>query len=165
MAQLSTLDLIAMPLTLAKPESKPDLIRWDVPFADRRWPSVGFITDPDSSKVVLVVRPGGLGSHPSYLVRFSDVVTLFCYEETCAIKRDFDDLTWSEPNLCAYRWLTSPWLEHYRVLEDITFTNTDDKLHHYILLGADTIVELIALGEGEIERVDQKKLIDVKYEV
>ena len=106
-----------MPMPLANPEAASDLIRWDVPFAIGLWPSVGVISDPNSSKVVLVVRPDGLGKYPQYLVRFCDVVTLLCYEETCAIERDWDSLTRSEYGLCAYRWITSPWLKHYRVLK------------------------------------------------
>ena len=106
-----------MPMPLANPEATSDLIRWDVPFAIGLWPSVGVISDPNSSKVVLVVRPDGLGKYPQYLVRFCDVVTLLCYEETCAIERDWDSLTRSEYGLCAYRWITSPWLKHYRVLK------------------------------------------------
>jgi hypothetical protein len=151
-------------MPLINTESKADLVRWDVPFANGQVPSVGCITDPNGSKVVLVVRPQGIGRYPQYLVRFSDVVLLFCYEETCAIKRDWDTLPRSESGLCAYRWITSPWLQHYRVLEDIQF-NKSGKLHHYILLGGDSIVELIALGEPTVERVDTKTIIEMKYEV
>ena len=91
-------------------------------------------------------------------------MTLFCYEETCAIARDWDSLTRSEYDLCAYRWITSPWLKHYRVLEDIMFRKSSEKLHHYILIGGDTIVEVIALSEPLVERIDQKFTIEVKYE-
>jgi hypothetical protein len=98
-------------------------------------------------------------------VRFWDVVTLLCFEETCAIKRDWMDLIRSEYELSAYRWITSPWLEHYRVLEDFWFKKSDGKLHHYILSGADRIVEVIALGEPTIERIDRRTVIEVKYEI
>jgi len=154
-----------MPTPPVNPEATSDLIRWDVPFAIGLWPSVAVISDPDNSKVVLVVRPLAFGNYPRYLVSFRDVVTLFCYEETCAIERDWGSLTRSEYDLCAYRWITSPWLEHYRVLEDIKFSKSEEKLHHHILIGGDTIVEVIALGEPQVERVDQKMTIEVKCEV
>lgn len=154
-----------MPMLLANPEEKSDLIRWNVPFANGRWPSVGVITDPDNSNVIVVIRPKGFGSFPQYLLRFYDVVTLLCYEETCAMKRDWDELVFSERNLCAYRWISSPWLKHYRILEQIQFTKSNEKLHHYILLGADTMFEAIALGEPEIERVDQRMAIEMKFEI
>jgi len=162
-AQLSTLDL--MPMPLVNPEAVSDLIRWDTPFAIGLDPSVRFITETPDSDAILIVAPGGLGAYPQFLVRFGRVVTLLCYEETCAIDRGFRELIRSEYDLCSYRWTTSPWLKHYRVLEDFLFTNTPEKLHHYVLFGGDSIVEVIALGEPQIERVDQKMTIEVKYEV
>ena len=152
-------------MPLVNPEDKSDLIRWDVPFAISLDLSVGFITDPDSSKVVLVVRPHGFGDYPQFLIHFWDVVTLLCYEETCAIERDWNKLVRSEYDLCAYRWITSPWLQHYRILEEIRFRKSEEKLHHYILLGGDDIVEVIALGEPKVEQVDQKRTLEFKYEV
>jgi hypothetical protein len=154
-----------MPMPFANPEAISDLIRWDVPFATGLWPSVGVITECDTSKVVLVVRLDGFGKYPQFLVRFWDVVLLLEYEETCAIDRGFRNLIRSEFELCAYHWITSPWLKEYRVLEDILFTKSSEKLHHYILLGGDSIVEVIALGEPQVERVDKKMFIDVKHEV
>ena len=165
MPELWTLDLKIMPMPLVNPEATSDLIRWDLPFANGLHPSVGVITESDTSKVVLVARPHGFGVYPQYLVRLYDVVTLLCYEETCAIDREWDSLIRSEHDLCAYRWITSPWLKHYRVLEDIMFNKSDEKLHHYILLGGDDIVEVIALGEAVVERVDKRMVIEVKHEV
>jgi hypothetical protein len=34
-----------------------------------------------------------------------------------------------------------------------------------LLLGGDSIVEVIALGEAEVEQVDKKTLIEMKHEV
>lgn len=152
-------------MPLHNPEATSDLIRWDVPFAIGLCPSVGIITQSDTSTIVLVVRPHGFGQYPQYLVRFRDVVTLLRYEETCAIQREWDSLVRSEYGLYAYRWVTSPWVQHYKVLEDIMFNKSGEKLHHYILLGGDDIVEVVALGEAVVERVDKRMVIEVKHEV
>ena len=148
-------------MPLVNPEAKSDLIRWDVPFAISRCPSIGVITDPDSSKVVLVVRPHGFEKYPQYLVRFFGVVALLCYDDDPgAFDRGYASLIRSEHDLCAYRWITSPWLQRYS-----TFNHSDEKLSHYLLLGGDSIVEVIALGEAEVEQVDKKTLIEMKHEV
>ena len=65
----------------------------------------------------------------------------------------------------AYRWITSPWLQHYRILEEFRFRKSEERLHHYILLGGDGIVEVIALGEPKVGQVDQKMTLEFKYEV
>jgi hypothetical protein len=126
---------------------------------------VRVIIESSGSDVTLIVAPDGLGAYPQYLVRFGQVVTLLCYEETCAIDRGYGGLVRSEYDLSAYRWITSQWLQHYRVLEDIYFNKSPEKLHHYLLFGGDSVVEVIALGEPQVERVDQKMTIEVKYEV
>jgi hypothetical protein len=150
---------------LINPIEKSDLIRWDVPFAISLDPSVGVLTEDLGQSLTLAVAPQGLGNYPKYLVRFKNVVTLLCYEETCAIDRGYRSLIWSEADLCAYRWITSPWLKHYRVLEDILFSRSAEKLNHYLLFGGDTIVEVIALGEPTVEQVNSKRVIEIKHEV
>jgi len=45
------------------------------------------------------------------------------------------------------------------------FSKSGEKLHHYLIFGGDSIVEVIALGEPQIERVDQRMIIEVKHEV
>jgi hypothetical protein len=160
-AQLFSLDLIAMPMPLANPEAKSDLIRWDVPFANAGYPSISVITDSDTSKIVLVVRPRGFVNYPHYLVRFYNVVTLLRYDEgPGAFDTGYRSLIRSEYNLCAYRWITSPWLLGYS-----DHKRSDEEYSHYLLLGADDIVEVIALGEVEVERVDKQIVMEMKYEV
>jgi hypothetical protein len=154
-----------MPMPLANPEATSDLIRWDVPFALGRLPSVRVITQSPGSDVTLIVAPNGLGEYPQFLVRFGHVFILFCYDEAGGIDRDWESLVRSEYDLSAYRWITSPWVNQNRGLEDSMLWKPEEKLHHYILLGGDTIAEVVALGEPQIERVDQKMTIEVKYEV
>ena|ERR1035437_2096444 len=150
-----------MPMPLANPEAKSDLIRWDVPFANGQCPSVGVITDSDTSKVVLVVRPHGFGNYPHYLVRFYNVVTLLRYDDgPGAFDRGYRSLIRSEYDLCAYRWITSPWLFGYSDQK-----HSDEEYSHYLLLGGDDIVEVIALGEVEVERVDKQVVMEMKHEV
>jgi hypothetical protein len=164
-----------MPAPLTNPEAKSDLTRWDVPFAIWRYPSVHAITESDNSNVILVVRPDGFGRYPQYLVRFSNVVVLLRYdsdeipqaftEVQCSIERGWHSLVRSEPDLCAYRWVSSPWVRNCSGLELTSFKDSGQKLHHYILIGENDTVEVVALGEPAVERVDKEMVIEVKHEV
>jgi hypothetical protein len=150
---------------MTTPPTGPDLLGWNVEFAEYRFPAVSVLSDDYGETVLIVVAPAGFSAYPKYLVRFRNVVTLLYYEETCSIDRGYESLTRSHSNLCAYRWVSSPWLKQYRVLEDIIFNKSPDKLHHYLILGGDTIVEVIALGEAAVEKINSKRVIEVTLEV
>jgi len=164
-----------MPAPLTNPESISDLVRWEVPFAIWRYPSVGVITESNTSNVILVVRPDGFGRYPQYLVRFSNVVVLLRYDsdeipqaftkEQCSIDRGWHSLVRSEYDLCAYRWVTSPWVRNCVGLEHTMFKDSGQKLNHFILIGDDDTAEVVVLGEATVERVDKEMVIGMQYEV
>jgi hypothetical protein len=139
-----------------------DLVRWNVPFAEARDPSVSLITEQGGDAATLVVAPSGIDRYPKYLVRFGKVIILLCYEEAFAFDRGYRALSGNEPNCCAYLWTDSPWMESYRKGADVYEWKG---LQHYLIFGGDSIVELIASVQPKVERLDEKRVIDTRYEV
>jgi hypothetical protein len=138
------------------------LVRWDVLFAEARDPSVSLITERGGDAAVLVVAPLGTHQYPKYLVRFDRVLVSFCYEEAIALDRDYRALTGIERSVCAYLWTDSPWLRASSGVADLLELSD---LHHYLVFGGDSIVELIASGQPKVERLDSPRVIESRYEV
>ena len=139
-----------------------DLVRWEVPFAEGRDPSVGLITERGGDAAMLVVAPSGTDQYPKYLVRFDRVLVSFCYEEAVALARDYHALTGIEHSVCAYLWSDSPWLRASSGVADLLGLSD---LQHYLVFGGDSIVELIASGQPKIERLDSPRVIELRDEV
>ena len=55
----------------------------------------------------------------------------------------------------AYQWIDSPWLDAYRGCHEIR----GKKLHHFVILGDDNLIEVISVGDAKIEKIDEKRLI------
>jgi hypothetical protein len=132
-----------------------------VPFAEAHDPSVSLITEQGGDAATIVVAPSGIDQYPKYLVRFGKVIALLCFVEAFAFDRGYRALSGIEPKYCAYIWTDSPWMESYRKGADI-FEWED--LQHYLVFGGDSIVELIACGQPEVERLDERRVIATKYE-
>jgi hypothetical protein len=144
--------------------AKIELVRWDVPFAEWRGLSTWVITENFDSFVVVVAplsdkRPED--NYPKYLIRFAEVITLLAYDEAGATHRLYYKMTGWVKGLRAYQWIDSPWLAGYRGCHEIP----GSKLYHYVIFGDDNLVEVISVGEARIERVDQKRFIEVTHEV
>lgn len=139
-----------------------DLVLWDVPFGESRYPSLSLITEEGGDVAMLVVAPSGLDTYPKFLVRFPRVITLLCYEEAYAFNRGYRELTGIDSNRCAYLWTDSPWLQCYRKGREV-FAWTD--LWHYLIFGGDSIVEVIAAVQPTVERIEENRVIVTKHEV
>jgi hypothetical protein len=102
-------------------------------------------------------------NYPKFLLRFDNVITSLCYEEALAIDRAYPPRQRGEKNwLRACRWIDSPWLHSAQGWAELSRWK---ELHHYLVFGDDSIIEVISPDEARIERVDTKKFIEVKYEV
>ena len=64
-------------------------MRWDVPFAEARDPSVSIITEHGGDVVTLIVAPTGIDQYPKYRVRFDKVISLLYYEEAFSFHRGY----------------------------------------------------------------------------
>jgi len=148
--------------TLELMDATGHLVCWEMPFAEARDPSVSVITGFGGDVVSVVVAPAGIDKYPKYLVHFSKVIMLLCYEEAHAFNRGYRDLPSIESRRCAYIWSGSPWLESYKRGAEV-FGWKD--LQHYVIFGGDSIVELIATGQPTVERLDKGKVIVTNHEV
>ncbi|TXT16731.1 MAG: hypothetical protein FD138_4700 [Planctomycetota bacterium] len=142
-----------------------DLVRWDMPFAEARDPSVTLIIEQgrkSADVAVLIVAPQGIDTYPKYLVRFDKVLAMLCYEEALDLNRGYRTLTGSHDSVCAYIWRSSPWLRASRGYAE--FLQLPD-LQHYLVFGGDSIVELLASGASKVERIDERTVLETKHEV
>src|SRR5262249_32291021 len=134
-----------------------ELSLWDVPFAEWKGLSAWVIKERDAEDFTVVVAPLSEKSpkenHPKYLLRFQKVLTLLAFEEACTTQRQYYKMSGWVKGRRAYRWVASPWVEGYKGI----FWPDRDRLRHYCLLGDDNIIEVISIGEPEIERVDAKR--------
>jgi hypothetical protein len=144
-------------------DTATDLVRWNVPFAESHDPSVSLITEQGGNVVTLLVAPHGIDQYPKYLVRFDKVLAMLCHEEALDFDRGYRTLTGLEASVCAYVWADSPWLRASRGYA-VDFLRLPD-LHHYLVFGGDSIVELLASGASKVERIDKKRVIETKHEV
>ena len=133
------------------------LVRWDVPFAGAKDPSVSLITEQGGDAATLIVSPDGVDRYPKYLVRFDRVLAALCYEEALALNRGYPQAAG-----CACLWNDSPWLRASRGWA-VDFLRWPD-LRHYVVFGGDSIVELLA-SEPKIQQIDKKTVIETKHEV
>jgi hypothetical protein len=138
------------------------LVRWNVPFAEARHPSVSLITEKGGDVATLVVAPSGIDQYPKYLVRFDKVLALLCHEEALTLGQRYQNLPGIESAVCAYIWADSPWLRDNRGVADLHHL---PDLFHYVVFGGDSIVELLASGVSEIERINERTVIETKHEV
>lgn len=141
------------------------LVRWDVPFAEARHPSVTLITEQGrecANVAVLVVAPHGLDEYPKHLVRFDKVLAVLCYEEALPLDRGYGSLAGAQPSVCAYLWVDSPWVRASRGRAEFLQW---PELRHYVVFGGDSIVELLASGEPEMKRIDKITVLETKHAV
>ena len=155
-AELGSLDLM---------DATTYLVPWDVPFAKSGplYPSVSLITEQFGSSATVVVAPHGTDQYPKYLVRFDKVLAALYYEEALALRGEYPAVVADAPTSgCAYLWPDSPWLRASRGWAE--FLQWPEP-QHYVIFGADDVVELLASGESKVERIDEKTVLETKHEV
>jgi hypothetical protein len=140
-----------------------NLVPWDVPFAESEHPSVSLITEQFGGSATLVVAPQGIDQYPKYLVRFDKVLAALYYEEALALRGKYPAVAGARASGCAYLWPDSPWLgaSHGWAVDFLRWPD----LRHYIVFGADDVVELLASGVSKVERIDEKTVFETKHEV
>ena len=131
-------------------------VRWDVPFADARHPSVYALGDEQdgSRSLTVLIAPGGTEVYPKYLVRFSTVYAYLSEEEGRWFKPQEQPEPWPIPNdvRCAFLCTSGGewWAAYGAQCRDVDGVEPA----HFILLGGDNEVEVFAAADPEIERVD-----------
>jgi len=144
------------------------LVRWETPFTEIQFPSVGLIitTKADDADILkAVVAPKGIDTYPKYLVTFGEVVAFTCFEEAHAPERDFVSASIEEENLCAYEYLDSPWLKTYAAWSPFYFGNETSSFYHYLIFGGDNNIEVITPNRPTIDAVEEKTILQIEREV
>ncbi len=141
------------------------LERWKLPFANSLHPSVSLIIPPNSvDRLIVVVMPQGLEEYPGYILDFKRAHFTIAYDESCAKPTD---PYWFEQqkqagNSCAYIWHNSPLV---RLQSGIGCPQSNDitKLKHYLLLGGDSIVEVLAYEEPQLKQFNKPERLIMEY--
>jgi hypothetical protein len=136
-------------------------IRWETPFTDREFPSVGLLVsqaNEDHDDLLAVVAPDGIDRYPKYVVNFGSVLAFTCMEELGCPERDFGELTIEDPKLCAYQCLDSPWLNAYAGLQ-----RQPGPLNHYLIFGGDNNIEVVSYNVPTIETITEARMLQLDY--
>jgi hypothetical protein len=133
---------------------------WITPFSTARLPSAQLILEPAGERTaILVVAPGGLDSYPKYLVHFRDLLAISCEEEIGALSD-----RWgidSSQRSCAFILEASLAVESY----NSTPFGMRMKLQHFLVLGGDNHVSIIARESPTIEEVRGPQQLVIRHEV
>ena len=107
--------------------------------------------------------PYGLEKYPGYLLKFRSAPFFMFYDETCAppsIPQWFDLLK-AIPKSSTVIWHDSPLVKQYAGIGG--YSNQNLKLKHYIILGGDSIVEILAYEEPSIEQFTERQKFTMEY--
>jgi hypothetical protein len=118
---------------------------WRTPFEAEEFPSVWVTCDGLLSNTAVFV-----GLPAKWRIDFEHIVGLKVSDETYDYNRRFH-IEREDDSLCSYIWENSPWLancdaEYVEVLGG-------SKVDHYVLLGGDYNVEILAYGKLQITAV------------
>jgi len=139
------------------------LIPWGLPFITDVFPSVGMYVehgDEEADLVCAIIAPDGIDKYPKYIVQFGEVLEFSCYEEGCSPVKEYDSLLGDMKGVNPLEWLGSPSIESYK-----GFVGVNEKLRHFIILGADNNLEVVTSNEPKISKIDSPKKINIELNV
>ena len=145
---------------LFEPMREFDLFRWETPFTDALFPSVWAVVSPGDIFTLIVSPSDG---YPKYIVRFEAEIAYKVLDESCAPVREFVKLRREQKGLSAYTWSNSPWLAEYQESAVSVDVHVGWPLVHYVVLGGDSIVEVLAGEEPVIEDVGEAGALEYTY--
>jgi len=144
------------------------IIRWDTPFTEISYPSVGVYIEHgknESDLLTVIVAPEGIDEYPKYLVHFGDVIEFNCYEEGFSPDRAYEKIEKDTKSLSAYKWVNSPNIQAYKEGSSFLASKENADMNHYIVFGGDNIVEVVTFNEYSIEKVGTSKLIPITLKI
>jgi hypothetical protein len=138
------------------------LIPWDTPFIKSKYPSVGVYFEhgeDETDLVSAVVAPDGIDEYPKYLVEFGEVFEVKYYEEGCSPDRGYENLLHAVKGSSSCEWLCSPSIECYQDLAG------EKILRHFLLFGADNILEIVTVNNPKASLVAKPRKIEIEINV
>jgi hypothetical protein len=121
---------------------------WDTPFASAKYPSVTL--EPVKGKVA-EVRVRIECRDASYHLEFKFAASFKCTDESVFPVDRFNQLPRSGDS-CCYLWKESPWSRDFgECLAQVKAAYGCSTLRHYIILGGDNVVEVLAVGDPVVQ--------------
>lgn len=118
---------------------------WETPFRYEEFPSIWIDAHGCLDGTVIQI-----GWPAEWKIKFEHLVAL----KVCDESYDKNDRFWiprDVNNCCSYIWVDSPWLKEFNAF--IINTVADVEVFHYVLLGGDYNVELLAYGMVTIDSI------------
>jgi hypothetical protein len=121
------------------------LVAWRTPFELEKFPSVWVTSEGHLDNVIVHV-----GLPAKWTIKFDHVVGI----KICNESYDNNQRFWIDRNtegLCSYTWEDSPWIRDFNAghVEAVE----GSVVLHYVLLGGDYNVEILAFGSVAIEAI------------
>ena len=152
-------------MPLADTSQEPGQLQpWELPFAHNLYPSVTAFFLPDTvDHIKAVIMPKGLGEYPGYVLEFRRAPFLMMYDESCTPPdQALIKLLAGVGKSCAYIWDNSPLVQQYKGI-GCPPSEGSLKLRHYLLVGGDSIVEILAHEAPTVMRFDKPESFNVEY--
>ena len=121
------------------------LSAWNTPFSSAPWPSVSVISGRNLKDTRIFVT-----ADRDFVIRFEKILGLKVCDESYDKNSRFH-IDRDKENLCSYLWLDSPWLTEFT--HESAEAVEGGRLTHYLLLGGDYNVEVLAVGAVQIDVV------------
>jgi len=121
------------------------LKQWKTPFEDHSFPSISLNLKTHFGNIEIFVK-----ADESWKIKFEDIVAIKICEEEFDLNERFH-VTRKIDGKCCYIWEDSNWLSEFA--KDYAETIKEKKLKHYVLLGGDHNIEVLALGTCEVKRI------------
>jgi len=142
---------------------------WKTPFTEAAFPAVAPIFPPDNPKsstkdrfqFKVVLMPRGLGKYPGYVIDFVRAHAVLSYDESCATNPNshWAELVRNAPRSCAYVWHGSSLLRQYNGIG----CEFEDELKHYVILGGDSIVEVLTYEAPTVTSFDGPQIFTIQH--
>jgi len=132
---------------------RSEVVRWDTPFSDAWDPAVRPLAEIEAdADLTLLVYPQGRGRYPAFIVRFESAPwVLLTHETNAPVRPEWEAGGGFGVASCTYRWLNSPQLrECGRVGRDAVFNYAGLPMQHFVIAGADWLVDVISAREPSI---------------
>jgi len=113
------------------------------------------------------VAPKGVEEYPKYVIEFSSVYAFSCEEEAGSISyAGALKEQRSEELGCSYIWQDSPQAITYGTfVPDMAFHGGNGPVRHYVILGGDYNVGIVAADFPTIRVIENGETITLKYKV
>jgi hypothetical protein len=121
------------------------------------------LAEVETGNFIIVVEPWPGDHYPKYLVRFESVIEIRIYDEAlCGFEARLSPLTGWIRGLKAYERCYSPSAQSCQKYAEF---RAWPEPRHYLIIGEDSVVEVISSYEPQFERVDEKRFIEARYEI